>query len=378
MGRTTSRKFQEGDEEAIVDLYNLITGRCRTVPQHRWEWIQPPEGQGSMWVIEHEDETGRKLVGHHGLIPVRMSYCGTPILAGMTENTMLHPDYRKKILYPRYEASFLEEARQRFDLVHTRSGFGVLRKIRESLGYQAVGEYANYVRIIGTRSAHEPVTAYLRGKLGNNLVSGVAALAVRLLLPILVLVGRLGARGAVDDSISVRQIDDVEPIAGEIDEFWEDNKKHFGISVYKNAAYLKWRLFDNPNITYRFSVARSDGELVGYVVTQKFAGNVTVVVDLHAKNNDEIIADTLLDDAVDQTKKDGGWAIASRTLLSDNFVNKMFRRNGFRNVFGMMRALNKANDSAFLVNTLSDDLDADVVTDAAKWYFMPILFEGIS
>ena len=53
-----------------------------------------------MWLIEATDEQGNvKLIGHHGVMPIAFSNGETDLLFGKTENTMVLPEYRKKILY---------------------------------------------------------------------------------------------------------------------------------------------------------------------------------------------------------------------------------------------------------------------------------------
>ena len=57
-----------------------------------------------MWLIEatHSGE-GKKLIGHHGIMPFKATFNGKNILVGKTENTMVLDAYRSRILYPRYE-----------------------------------------------------------------------------------------------------------------------------------------------------------------------------------------------------------------------------------------------------------------------------------
>ena len=81
----------------IVALYNRITGRCRTVAQHRWEWLCAQEGVDSIWVLLDSDSS--EIVGHHGLIPVNMEYFGSALVAGKKQKT---PSLMKNIWGPVY------------------------------------------------------------------------------------------------------------------------------------------------------------------------------------------------------------------------------------------------------------------------------------
>ncbi len=144
MVKLESRSYQAGDEYGIVKLYNKITGRCRTVEQHRWEWLDTPQGNGSIWVIT-ESGSG-EIVGHHGLIPIQLDYYGKTLLLGKTENTILHPKYLGTGIYFIHEKRFLQEAVERFDLLYTTFGHGTPGKIRKKLGYKSVGRYLTYIK----------------------------------------------------------------------------------------------------------------------------------------------------------------------------------------------------------------------------------------
>ena len=68
----------EQDKEELNDLYNLVAGRSRKLSQFEWEWLHTPEGWGNMWLLVDVD-TG-KIIGHHGMIPIRFSYYGESIM----------------------------------------------------------------------------------------------------------------------------------------------------------------------------------------------------------------------------------------------------------------------------------------------------------
>ena len=145
MSDITSRIFVEKDKKELNDLYNLVAGRSRMIEQFEWEWLNNPEGWGSMWLLEDTDNG--KIIGHHGLIPIRFSYFGKSILTGKTENTVMHPQYRGKGIYFPFEVKFLEEARERFQMTWTSIGVLEQGKIRLKLGYTAVGSYAPYIKV---------------------------------------------------------------------------------------------------------------------------------------------------------------------------------------------------------------------------------------
>ncbi len=101
------RQYRDGDAAEINRLYADITGTTRSLREFEWQWLQAPGGKGDIWLIEATDNDGTtNLVGHHGIMPIRFSRGQENLLFGKTENTMVRPEFRSRILYPRFERRF--------------------------------------------------------------------------------------------------------------------------------------------------------------------------------------------------------------------------------------------------------------------------------
>ena len=374
----TSRKFTEKDKSELNDSYNRFTGRSRTIEQFEWEWLDTPEGWGSMWLLEDSD-TG-KIVGHHGLIPIKFSYFGSPILMGKTENTHLHPPYAGKGVYYPFEVKFIEEAKDRFGLLYTTQGSGAPGRVRLKLGYATVGRYAHYIKVTKKSYLDKQLANTIRKRIRNRFIAalliGISKAGSVFLMPF------FSREGSMDRTVKLERVTNIETVAEELDKFWEWNKGKFGITADRNSRYLKWRIFDNPNLTYEFFLARRQSDVVGYVITRNAGEGRGVITDLIASNNDEKVFNTILDGAVSKFRESGIHVIQFLTLSSDNFLNKALRRNGFvsssmvprvwRRVIGK-----KQQESLLMAKALDDKLDPAKVADPACWYFTDILTEGI-
>ena len=378
MPNIISRKFAEKDKEELNELYNLVAGRSRTVEKFEWEWLATPEGWGSMWLLEDTDES--KIIGHHGLIPIKFSYFGSPILTGKTENTVMHPRYRGKGIYFPFEVKFCEEAKERFQLLYTTWAVAEHGNIRLKLGYATVGRYVRYIK--ATKRS------YLDKYLANTIRKVIRN---RFIAALLIAISKAGSvflmpffsrEGSVDRAVKLERVTNIETVVEELDKFWERNKGEFGITADRNSRYLKWRIFDNPNLTYEFFLARRQSDVVGYVITRNAGEGQGVITDLVAGNNDEKVFNTIINGAVSKFKKSGIHVIQFRTLLSDNFLNKALRRNGFVSSLmvqriGMRVIGKKRQESVLMAKALDDKLDPAKVADPACWYFTDILTEGI-
>ena len=370
------RTFQPGDEITLIDLYNQITGRLRTKEEFVWEWLETPEGQGSIWVIE--DESTKQIVGHHGLIPVRLSYFGQPVLSGKTENTMVRAEYRGKIGYTSYERQFLEEAKSRYGLTYTTRGYGPPARVRLRLGYFAVGGYATYVHV-GSRSALDKLVARIVSNFVKNaFVSRLVTLVQR---PInLFLIRFFVANCRVDETVRLKSVDSIDEVAQDLDSWWDKNRSAFGVTVSRHARYLKWRLFDNPNTSYAFMAAMREKELVGYIVTERIEAEEAIIHDIIVENNDSILFDTVMQLAIRSLKQEGIHVLAFQTLRSDNELNRSMKRNGFRAFRFLTQWLFKLarrHESLLYVRILDPELDQAKAKDPRNWYFTSLFGEGL-
>lgn len=381
--KLASRFYLPGDEHNIVSLYNQITGRSRTLAQHGWEWLATPEGAGSIWVI-YEVDCG-EVVGHHGLIPIRISYFGRGFLAGKTENTLLQPKYAGTGIYFLHESRFLQKAKQRFDLLFTTMGNGTPGKIRRKLGYRPVGGYINYLKILNP-SAFDHLMNPMVEKMGT-------ATAGRICRGVLRGLGRASMaffrkRARIDERLELEVLTaaDIKRRAAALDAFWEQIKDRLGITVERTARYLQWRLFENPNINYDFLLATDKGQIAGYVVAQlrKNEPGVGVITDLLCDPDNRTCFNTLLNAAVEGLKNAGADVVSFPTLASNNFLNRWITANGFVSLNHLSSFLRRSAKSTsesdkpvLLVKTINCAVNSERVIDPRCWYYTDLFTEGI-
>ena len=149
----STREYQHGDANAINNLYCRVTGRNRSEGEYEWQWILPPAGQGSIYLIhaKSDENVDPLLIGHHGIIPLRFSDNNYIGIAGKTENTMVDPAYRNKILYPRYESRFKAQYSNKYDVLFSTMGPPAAIKQRRVHGYIEVGTWEIFT--LSTRRA---------------------------------------------------------------------------------------------------------------------------------------------------------------------------------------------------------------------------------
>jgi hypothetical protein len=134
-----TRRFEACDELQINEIYNRITGKSqkgqpRSLEQMRSIWNLAPGGPADSWIIEAKDDRGWRIIGHHGLCPVRFTLGNQDLLCGKTINSFLLPEFRDQFLYLRFEQQCLREADTRFDATYSVAN-GTSR-LRSPLGYK--------------------------------------------------------------------------------------------------------------------------------------------------------------------------------------------------------------------------------------------------
>lgn len=282
------RRTEERDADDLNRLYHRLTGIVRSEAQWRWEWCDGPYGRAPSWVIV-DDATGA-VVAHHGVVPLRLRLPdGAIVKACRTENTMIDPDYRKRVLYFGYEARLLKEIARDFDVVFTTSGKGAPAVVRKRLGYRTIGVWCT-----------APV-------LGHPLYRP----AIPLPQSVTGLIPRLGGSGdclaeLTTDTARVAVLCAGLPAAA--------------VSVDHSAEFLRWRFIEHPYNPYQLAIFRVAGRDAGYAAWR---------VKPRGGANDIIVDDIVLRDATPQRLREALCAL--RPLLPSQpsrFVLRSLRESG--------------------------------------------------
>lgn len=281
------RKTEGACWREINQLYQLVTGKVRNQEQYAWEWFDNPKGIGSMWVVREKGT--ERIVGHHGLIPIAFNCYGLDILAGKTENTMVHPDYRRKVFYPAFERKAFDDAKKQFDLLFTTAGGGGPGAIRRRLGYELVGNWDTYLLKASRRFSLLTIPNRQKMGLGRWSFARLLRLGIYEMCSIY---RALFHRPPIDYRLI--EIRDHSDFAEKLSRFWKDNRRYFGIAPDRNKGYLEWRIKNNPYITYRTYEFTNDQGACGYAIARNRSEYIggrkvvsTFVEDIVVSRNDE-------------------------------------------------------------------------------------------
>lgn len=258
MSQLRTRRFETGDEYKLSRLMAASRTRFRrprSPELTRWLWHQAPGGPADSWLIEAKDASADwKIVGHHGLCPVRFTLGDQDLLCAKTFNTFLLPEFRTKFLYLRFEQECLRQAETRFDATYS-SAPGTAR-LRKALGYATVSTWVHMVRGVQTPDA----LSRLVGLLARNYPFPQWNVLARA-------VAQVSAPSDRKSSLKLLEYDSSEAArAPFFANFWEEARVHAGMSPRRDRADLSWRFWRRPDSTYITLVYSWEGGARAYCV----------------------------------------------------------------------------------------------------------------
>jgi len=239
--RFHTRAFRAGDETQILDLFaRSFPHAPRGIEHFRWKYERDPSGNGR--ISETFDESGA-LVGHYAGYAVPFVCDGRDVVANQIGDTMTDPSIRH---VGRGPTSILGRTAMHFyatfceGRVAFNYGFNVANIQKFSLRFLR----SDRVEPVTYRVAPvpQPIRRYDRWRRGYQLAL-------------------LHAPGA------------------ELDRFFARVARHYGFLVRRDAAYLRWRYFEHPDIRYVMVEIRKWRRLAGWMVF-RLRGEAFTIVDL--------------------------------------------------------------------------------------------------
>src|SRR5690606_5598128 len=149
---------------------------------------------------------------------------------GKTENTMVLPEYRTKILYPRFEKRFAAEYEPRYHALFSTMGPAAAIRQRKALGYEATQCW------LQLEHAAEPLGSLVR--LSQHPRLGIIQKSTALLL-------KLSVTSLLPEGVEVLSGQEAisEPF---FQDYWANSQCNWGVAPSRAPADLAWRYWNNP------------------------------------------------------------------------------------------------------------------------------------
>jgi hypothetical protein len=229
--RFTIRRYQRGDETAILDLFARSFHEQRSLEHWRWKYEDDPYGAERISVAF--DDAGA-LVAHYAGYPVRFQIDGAGTTAHQIGDTMTEPSIRH---IGRGPTSILGRTALRFyenfcdGQVAFNFGFNVANIQKFSMRF--------------LRSTRVEDVAYRRRDLRTDP------------MPRLTRIERY-ARGVT--------LELVTETSSEWDDLFARVESSYGFLIRRDAQYVKWRYLSRPDVKYVVVAMRKWRHLAGWLV----------------------------------------------------------------------------------------------------------------
>jgi len=356
--RFSYRRYREGDAQAINALYFAVTGRIRTIEQYAWQWLQSPAGESEIWLIEAElDDGSTRLIGHHGVMAEEFCYRGNPIRVGKTENTMVLPEFRDKILYPRFEKAFLKQYEGNFHALFSTTGPAPAIRLREAMGYKFNQEW-------------KPLYFGKEPRLS-------ASLMLDRLLPRKTLTLTQMLSSAAPSCIDGTQTQVLKPNdpTFDFDDFWAKAAPAYGVTPKRTRANLNWRFWSNPYHTHITVKLHSTerGTCICFVSARN--GRCLFVNDVFTDKPEN--TPYFLGQLSNWVRRVSGVACLRSHTTTENHQLFSGRKNiqtpWVQSIVNMVRRQNTPGKMPRKITPQGQDFG---LNDASDWYVTPFYFEG--
>lgn len=276
----TVRDGDEKDLLGILSLRKIVFGEMekdKLEPRFwRWEFMEAPDGKALIYIVQD----GERIIAHFADIPRRFSVNGEAVLATLSLDLMVHPDYRREGLFTAMGRYGAQRVKQKNGLFMT--AFPIRSETIQGLikiGWEKVVQLPVIVYPIRFSGI---VDRYLRFKPLSILIGGVATCLYLL---------RFGwSKGKKAEGI---QIEEVVQLDEAFDDFWQGASRLFSVLGVRTRQYLNWRYVKHPTRRYTVYQAIEEGKMKGYIVLRTvrlLSFSSAVIVDLLALDERALFA----------------------------------------------------------------------------------------
>lgn len=368
------RLIHESEIEECNALHNAYYGKSRTVAQWRWEFAQwrLPDGKIPYAIVR---DAGR-IVGTQALIPIRFIDTSGVFLTAKLEDTLIDPGCPGKNLFGSMYDLLFRVARE--GGVQCIWGFTPARGVFTKVGFDFPAETSQLLFALSagcfldnfTQQGSSPgrLKSLLYGAAG---AAAVAGSGMRRLLH-----GGGKTERNLASGISIKALDEVPEEVTELSRSFA--VRWSGVTIFRDTAYYRWRLRDNPYTPSNLLGAYAGDKLVGIVAFVLNRSRIGFIVDVITCSGpgaadealDLIITGMLLGEASRRLRTMGAscvraWSVSDHPF--DRLVREAANKQGFfhlRRGHGVVRYTRDATDCARLLN------------DFQQWYVTRLNTEG--
>jgi len=344
------RKYKDGDEKAILDLYKIVFRSEMTLDHWQWKYKNNPAGPSFVILAE----VNGKLVGHFALLSRLFKVGQQVVLGALSVDTMVHPDYRRQGMHIVMGKQACELATQ--EKVQFTYGFSnglSHRNANIKLGFKGIynGGIPLWVKPLNTNNIikNRFVSNQILVKLGGS----ISKLGINLFYPQI----------KIDTPYHIRRLSNFDE---QNDNLWDRFSKDFSILVVRDSKYSNWRYINHPQNPYTIYSADHDGSLLGIIVI-RFLDQIGLksgfVVDLMIDPNFPDVAGALISTAIGYSHAQQA-DIVGCMMLPNALYSRILKQMGFINTPMWLMPQKMYLD----VNMQISSYSSSFLSDPHHWY----------
>jgi GNAT superfamily N-acetyltransferase len=247
------RKYREGDEKGVLELYEAIYGDVEDKDNRMkwWEWQHKnhPAGAPLIWLA---DSDGR-LAGQYEVVRSKMNSGSDVFMASYSQDTMTHPDFRRQGIFKDLANKTYNQCKAEgidivFGFPNENSHPGFVNKLDWF-------DVCLVPRVFKPLNIENTLKRRIRKRVFLKLVINFARLYFLIF-----------RRSPKPPKINGLKITKIKSFDDRFDDLWKRASKNYKIMVSRNSKYLNWRYVEIPHRKYAIFSAEKDGKIFGYIV----------------------------------------------------------------------------------------------------------------
>ena len=311
------RKYREGDELSIVDLLDIAFGKWKgitltkiqTIAYWKWWYKQNPAGSPIIWLAEHDN----KIIGHYGIVPMKMKVGNTYLTGSVGCDAATHPQYQGKGIFSYIINKCYQDAAE--NNIPLTYGFANIHLGPTYKRYEWRGHISFITNMIKVLNWEPVLSRYIHYKFLARFAAYFLGKIYR-------------SNSELNSDLEIKRIRYFDE---RINIFWEDISNHFKIIVKRDQTFLNWRYVDHPLNKYTIFIAVRNDRIFGYcVLREERKENLRrgQIVDILGLQNHYNVIGYLIQRAFKYFKEKGIDYISCHMSEKNPYI-KFFKKAGF-------------------------------------------------
>lgn len=344
------RPYQPGDERQIQELFRLVFEKemGKTESKLHWEWEFKDNPSGPAEILLAVD--GDRIVGHYAVIPQRFKIRDRRIMATLSLDTMVHPDYQGQRIFTRLAADSYEQiARKGMPMTYGFPNKNSIHGIVNKLNWEEIAVLPVLQKTIDSEKV-------ISRALGSRLAGKAGSL----------LMGKKRVRAEPPTEGKEWRIERITSFGLEFDEIFERGAASMDVILVRDSRYLNWRFIQKPENDYECFCISGPKGIYGYIVfkiDEKFDFNSAFIMDYFSRGDEPHLDGRLISWGTDYLNYRGVDIIVV-AMFSHIPYFRFFRKRGY---FRIPRRL-FPKDIHFCARKNADDIDFELLRRKRSWY----------